>query len=69
MKLQNWLKEKGFSKAEFARKIGVSRHALYLYLKGKRQPRLDIALRIEEATNGEVTVKDLIPHKTPVGAR
>ena len=68
MKLQNWLEEKRLSKTEFAKRIGITRHALYLYLKGKRQPRLDIALRIERVTNGEVTVEDLIPRK-PAGVR
>jgi transcriptional regulator with XRE-family HTH domain len=70
MKLKAWLNKEGLSKTEFAKKVGITRHALYLYLKGKRQPRLDIALRIEEATNGEVTVKDLIsPFRKPTGVR
>jgi transcriptional regulator with XRE-family HTH domain len=68
MKLRDWLKKrwKG-TKEEFAQKIGVSLMALNRYERGIRQPRLDIAIRIEKATNGEVTVEDLIPRK-PVEA-
>jgi transcriptional regulator with XRE-family HTH domain len=66
MKLQKWLEQKKIPRTEFAKKIGITRHALYLYLKGKRQPRLDIALRIEKATNGEVRVEDLIKQPAEV---
>ena len=68
MKLRDWLREKWTgSKEEFARKVGISLMSLNRYERGVRQPRLDIALRIERATNGEVTVEDLIPRKTPAG--
>ncbi len=60
MKLTEWLKKEKVTKGEFAKRIGIARNTLYLYERGIRQPPLDIALRIERATNGEVRVEDLI---------
>jgi len=71
MRLNEWLKSrwKG-TKEEFAKKVGVTLMSLNRYERGLRQPPLDVALRIEQLTNGEVRVEDLvIPRKTPVGAR
>jgi DNA-binding XRE family transcriptional regulator len=60
MKLKEWLDKQLGTKKEFAEKIGVSRYTLYKYLNGEATPRLEIALRIQKVTNGEVRVEDLI---------
>jgi len=70
MKLSEWIKVNKVNKGDFAKALGIARNTLHLYEKGLRQPPLDVALRIEQLTNGEVRVEDLvIPRKTPVGAR
>lgn len=43
---------------EAAAKLGVSRPYLYDLLSEKRQPSLEVALRIEKATEGEVAITD-----------
>ncbi len=71
MKLKDWVNTrwKG-TKEELAERLGIARNTLHLYIKGIRQPPLDVALRIEELTNGEVRVEDLvIPRKTPAGVK
>jgi len=70
MKLSEWIKANKVNKGDFAKALGIARNTLHLYEKGLRQPPLDVALRIEQLTNGEVRVEDLVvPRKTPVGAR
>lgn len=40
--------------------LGISQSYLYQLLKKERKPSLELALRIEEYTKGEVTVSDLL---------
>lgn len=40
--------------SEWAEELGVSRPFLYGLLDGKRQPSLEVAKRIDAATNGKV---------------
>lgn len=60
MELQKYLQEKNFSIAKFARLAKTSKSAIAHYVHKKRVPVLDIAMRIVEATGGEVSLKDLM---------
>ncbi|MCB1075662.1 MAG: helix-turn-helix domain-containing protein [Simkania sp.] len=48
---------------KFASDLGISTSYLYQLLKKERKPSLELALRIELYTNGEVTAKELIEGK------
>lgn len=45
---------------EFSKMLGVSENTIYSYISGRRCPRLDIAIKIQEYTKGKVTINDLI---------
>lgn len=60
MKLRAYLDEKRITYREFAEKLGVHLQSLKSIVYGIRRPSLEIAVRIEELTNGEVAPKDLI---------
>lgn len=53
MNLEDWIKEKGWSKVEFAKRLGVSRNTVYTWING-RIPSKYTAKRIMELTNGKV---------------
>ena len=64
MKLKNYLKYKNLTISAFAVAAEVSQPFLSLILSGKRKPSSAMALKIEKATNGEVTVLELLfPNK------
>ena len=46
---------------KFAAMAGISHTAIHRYKNGERTPRLEVALKIEKITEGEVRVKDLCP--------
>jgi hypothetical protein len=58
MKLQDYLLEEKTDPVRFAVDNGFSVASIYRYLKGGR-PRFLIAVAIESATKGKVTIKDL----------
>jgi hypothetical protein len=58
MKLQDYLLEEKIDPVRFAVDNGFGVASIYRYLKGKR-PRFLIAVAIERATKGKVTIKDL----------
>ncbi len=55
MTLDQWLEKKGLSAAEFAREMHVDRTTITRLVNFERWPRLDLAKRISEATNGKVS--------------
>lgn len=57
--LAKWLEDAGESRASFARRVGVSESHLSLILKWTRGLSLDMAVRFEDATNGEVKAVDM----------
>ena len=61
MKLEKYLKKNNLSVREFARQSKISHTSIQRYKTGERTPRLEVALKIEKLTNGEVKVKDLCP--------
>lgn len=60
MKLADWLKTANMSKAEFARKVGISAGRVSQLLSGDT-PSLDLALRIQQLTRDKVKPGDLSP--------
>lgn len=59
MKLNEWLFKKHISKTEFAQIIGCSRSYLHHIMSGFRPLTKRMMVRIIEATEGEVKVKDM----------
>ena len=53
MNLKDWIKERGWSKVEFAKRMGISRATVYLWLHGKK-PSKYAAQRLRKLTNGKV---------------
>jgi DNA-binding transcriptional regulator YdaS (Cro superfamily) len=62
MDLKTYLKLKDIQVKEFAEIIGVSASTISRYIHWYRKPALDIAIRIENATKGKVTIKDLMAY-------
>lgn len=58
MNLKDYLLKKNISPPRFAVDTGISLSTIYRYMNGER-PTLLKAERIQKATNGMVTVKDL----------
>lgn len=57
----NFLAESRLTQSEFARRIGLSQSMLYQMIKGLRPVPEKICVRIERATAGAVTRRDLRP--------
>ena len=60
MDLKDFLEEEGIKFYKFAEKVKISTSNLHYIINRTRSPTLELALRIEEATKGEVKCKDLI---------
>lgn len=58
MKLQTFLKRESMTAAEFAKKIGLSVHAVLKYKSGTRLPRRKNMMKIIEVTDGKVRLSD-----------
>lgn len=59
MNLREWLKKNNIDVLHFAVKHHMSTTSIYRYLNGKA-PHRRTALRIQEITNGEVTIEELM---------
>jgi hypothetical protein len=64
-KLHDWLKERDLRASNFAADLGVEPSTITRLLRGERGCSLDLALRIESATSGEVSPRDLIQSPEP----
>ena len=60
MRLADWLDSSGTRIADLAREAGISRDAIYCYLRGTRLPGLAVAAAIVQATDGQVQYEDLL---------
>lgn len=60
MDLRTYLFQKRTSIADFSRQLKCSRDHLSRIVNGKLKPSERLAKDIEEATNGEVTAKELL---------
>lgn len=61
MSLLQWIIEYNISKRQLADDLEVNESTLYKYINRDRMPRLDIALKIERASNGKVCLLELLP--------
>lgn len=59
MNLRDYLKKKGLKQYFIASQLGISRAHFHRLLNGTGMPSLEIAVKIELLTNGEVTPKEL----------
>ena len=63
MRLKEWLQLKDYSVPRFCKFNDFCEESIYSYLKGK-VPRSNVAVQVEKATQGEVTLEDLgVPAK------
>lgn len=60
MKLGAWLDLTGTTEAAFAEKVGVSEAQINRIKHGVRMPSLDLAARIQAATDNAVTPNDFV---------
>lgn len=60
MNLREFLEKYNITQKAFALQVGVSRQSIVNYLVGRKMPRMDIARRIERATENRVRMDDLI---------
>lgn len=60
MNLKEYLEEKRLTYREFAEKLGIRTQSLQTIVYGKRKPSLDLAVKIQELTEGAITPKDLL---------
>lgn len=63
-KLQKYLKNKGISQLDFAKKIGTAHNNLNLIVNGKSIPGLKLAYEIEKMTGGVITLYDWLPDES-----
>lgn len=61
MKLKAYLEEKKIAPSAFAQKIGTSKAYVSFLSRKERTPSLRLAVRIEDLTDGAVTVRDWLP--------
>lgn len=54
---------------QFASDLGISTSYLYQLLRKERKPSLELALKIEQYTNGEVSVQELLEEKLEMIAK
>lgn len=60
MTLYQYLAENQIEKAQFARDLGIAESSLFKYINQEREPRLVIAIKIVEMTEGKVTYRGLL---------
>jgi DNA-binding transcriptional regulator YdaS (Cro superfamily) len=56
--LQEFIEKEGVSPSAWAKKVGISQPVITRFLSGSRGISLRTALRIQEATGGQVRVED-----------
>lgn len=60
MELQGYLEETGMPLAELARRASINPRTIKNILERKADIRLSVALRLEDATKGQVKCRDLL---------
>ena len=60
MTLAEYFEITGLRKGFFAQKINVPKQTLSTWITGKKKPRIETIMKIEEATGGKVKPKDWI---------
>lgn len=64
MLLEDFIKKSGMKKKSFANSVGISTTNLWKILKGITRPSLKTAQRIEEFTEGQVSMQELLFRKS-----
>lgn len=59
MKLKDWLKERGMFKAEFARRVGVSRKTVNNWISQSVRPTYDHYIKVKEITDDKVKYEEI----------
>lgn len=59
MELKKWLMKNRLTVNQFSRKCGLTKQTIHNYLKGNPAKEY-AAFKVEEATDGEVSAKELI---------
>jgi DNA-binding transcriptional regulator YdaS (Cro superfamily) len=67
MDLGTYITENGADIAELAKKLGVTKEAVRLWVAGSRTPRPDAMRRIVDATGGQVTPNDFLAATVDAG--
>lgn len=57
-KLRAWLNKRKMTQSAFTIQLNVSWSTVSNWLRGRRKPNRESALRIEKATGGHVSVRD-----------
>ncbi len=60
MLLEDFIKKSGLKKKSFAQSVGISTTNLWKILKGITRPSLKTAQRIEEFTEGRVSMQEML---------
>lgn len=60
-RLRDWRRGQGLTQADLAAKLGVSGATLSDWESGKKEPRIESAVRIEQVTDGAVPVRAWLP--------
>ena len=65
MKLVKYLKVNGLTHKKFAEMIGVTRPLVTYIVNERKNPSINVIVRIEQVTEGKVTAKDLFNPEAP----
>lgn len=60
MTLYEYLARYQITKTEFARRVNISQSALYKYINFERDPILEIAVRIHQASKGKIGYENMV---------
>ena len=61
MQLNAWLRKEKILPAQFADQIGETRQLVHNWLHRKHRPTLPKAIKVRDATDGEVNMDDWLP--------
>lgn len=65
MTLKEYLETTRITQTDLARTVGVFRGTIHNIVTGRKAPSIELALKIQDATDGAVTVRDLLPTNHP----
>ena len=65
MILKEYVEKENVNVCEMARKLEIHHSYLFMIITGKRHPSIHLARRIEDMTEGNVKVDELILRKLP----
>ena len=60
MNLKLWQLKNKVTDTQLSRLVGIHQSMICHYHAGRRRPSPEVALRIEEATGGEVTLREIL---------